>query len=712
MTDAPLHFRVGARDSRLSVLQTETALRELRALLPGAEFTLVPMSSPGDQDQQTDLRQSAPDFFTRFLDDAVRAGTLDCAVHSAKDLPDPFPADLEWFWLPWREDPRDALVLRPGVCPADLPPHPVIGVSSERRDAWARARFPGAEFKSIRGTIGRRLEQLDAGQYDVLLMAAAALNRLGLVERITELIPLSELPPPAGQGYLAVTCRPDHAHVLALRRLFLHPVVFVGAGPGDPGLCTLAGAAALRRCEVCLYDALASPELLHLLPPDAVAVNVGKRGGHYTVPREQLDAMLANYCRQGRRVVRLKGGDPGVFGRLAQELATLDRHGLPYRVVPGVSSLLAATTGTGLLLTRRGVARGCIVATPQQLHDEGDSPGFAQRDRLPVALFMAVGKINETVTELRAAGHPATEPAAMIFGASQPDEKVVSGTLADIASRAAAVQTDLPGLLICGPIATPQYLYDRGRGALGGARVLLTCSDDLLARAHAAVDDYGGRPLDLPLIRLDPEPAARETLRDLSRWQWLALTSPAAARCFLALLRELGADLRRLPRLISCGPAVGRVLAEAGLGVDAAPEGEFSGDAMLALARTHLKPGDRVLRLRSDQAGPDLAAALATAGVAVTDVILYRNTPVHHERLPAYDAVFFASASAVRAYAAQWPTATLAEKVRLAIGQPTARALAALGQPPTLVAPVADAAASIAALAAWHVRARLLATPR
>ena len=169
----------GTRDSALSRLQTEDALRRLSAET-GLAFTLVPFSSPGDRDQATDLRASPGDFFTRDLDEALLGGRIDCALHSAKDLPpEGLPEGLDWFWLPWREDPRDCLVLRDGVSEPRR-----VGVSSARRDAWCARRFPGAGRLTLRGAIPERLAKLDRGDFDAIVVAAAALHRLGLQVRI------------------------------------------------------------------------------------------------------------------------------------------------------------------------------------------------------------------------------------------------------------------------------------------------------------------------------------------------------------------------------------------------------------------------------------------------------------------------------------------------------------------------------------------------
>jgi len=206
-------LKIGTRSSRLALTQTGNALEKLAEIFPSFEFTVTPLSSPGDRDHKTDLKHSDQDFFTRDLDVAVINGEIDAAIHSAKDLPDSINRKLDWFWLPWHEDPRDVLIEGEGTrCEisgsgSNKNDKYRIGVSSERREEYCRKFFPDAELLPIRGNIEDRINKLDAGEYDLLIMAAAGLKRLGLKHRISEYIPLSEMPSPSGQGYLSVTFR-------------------------------------------------------------------------------------------------------------------------------------------------------------------------------------------------------------------------------------------------------------------------------------------------------------------------------------------------------------------------------------------------------------------------------------------------------------------------------------------------------------------------
>ena len=697
-------FRVGTRASRLARVQTGDALRRLGGLLPGVRFEERPCSSPGDRDRATDLRDSPGDFFTRDLDLAVAAGDLDMAIHSAKDLPDPVPEGLDWCWLPWREDPRDALVLAAGRGPDDLPPAPRFGISSARREAWCLRRFPSARLLPLRGNIEERLAKLDAGEYDALVMAGAALSRLGLAQRITQWIPVSELPPPEGQGVLALTFKAGNARLLRLRSLLVKAVAFVSAGT-SAGSCTLDGLSALKRGEVCLYDSLLDAALLEALPPEAERVDVGKRCGRHSLEQGRISALIAERARKGRRVVRLKGGDAGLFGRLGEEIQALEELRLPYRVIPGVSSLNAATTGTGMLLTRRGVSRGFCAMTPRAAEGGVAPVDGAERARLPVVFFMAAGMVGDVADRLRADGTPGDTPAAVVFSAGTDEERVVRGTLADIGGRArlgiASAAPDAPGLVIVGEAAGHEF--NRQAGALGGRRILLTASEALQEAATGLVHDLGGVPVGRPLIRLAPLPEARETVRGLAAYDWVILTSPSAVRCLGALLREAAVDVRTLPRLMTCGPGTDRELRRLGLSSDATAGEEFGAAGLLAVARRAIQPPARVLRLRSEKAGAALADGLRAQGLDVEDMVLYRNERIAYARLPEFDAVFFASASAVEAFADLWGVGSLANRTVAAIGNPTRAALRSRGADAHVTGAEATVESCLQALAGYFV---------
>jgi uroporphyrinogen III methyltransferase/synthase len=709
MTESLLRLRVGTRNSRLALIQSQGALDRLHERLPAVSCQLVEISSPGDRDRTMNLPDSPEDFFTRDLDDGILDGSLDAAIHSAKDLPETLRDGLDGCWLPVPEDPRDVVILRPGETREDLPDQPRIGVSSDRRVGWCKSHMPKAELLPIRGNIEDRLAQLDEGAFDVVLMAGCALVRLGLADRISEWIPLSELASPDGQGSLALTFRRGDERFTRLRSLFMKPVTFVGAGAGDASLCTVAGMDALAHCDVCLHDTLMAPALLGHLPDHTLCIDVGKRAGAHTVAQKDTTQMILDYARRGKRVVRLKGGDPCIFGRLAEEIEALDALHLPYRVVPGISSLSVMGASTGILMTRRGVSNGFTVMTGRGEGGTVTPVGDADRRKLPLVFFMAISAWPELKAQLIADGLSEESPAAVILNAGTPAEKVLRGDVSSIGDLVAAavkgVEGKPAGLVVVGDVA--RFGFTREWGALKGQRVLLTCSAALQDEACRSVRAAGGVPLPLPLIRMNPTPAAADVAADVADYDWLIVTSPSAVRCLLQALREAETDLRALPAIMACGPGTLRELKAAGLNADAVPTSGFGAEGLLPLVKERIAAGARVLRVRSDRAGRGLADRLREQVDEVDDVCIYRNEPVTGAELPECDVVFFASSSAVTAFIETWGSESLADRTVLAIGQPTAKTLQSAGLSGYLVSPEATVSDAIGHLAANSVNSAL-----
>lgn len=772
MTRSSIRLTVGTRASRLAQIQTASVVERLESLLPGVAFTIRALSSPGDRDRAADLCQAPADFFTRDLDEALLQGVIDCAIHSAKDMADPVADGLDWFWLPWREDARDCLVLarrhpmtlpsrassqddsgshadaadcRPdassvkSVLPTPLLPPPArIGVSSERRAAWCRRRYPAAQIVPIRGNIEQRLAQLDEGAFDATVMAGAALIRLGLQERISAWLTLEDLPSPPGQGALAITFCAGDPRLTALRTLFVKAVIFAGAGPGDAGLCTVDAVAALQRCDVCLHDALIDPRLLDHLPPHAVRIDVGKRAG--ATAQEQAPALrgqapdaegrapaslvqafitaeILRQARRGLRVVRLKGGDPGLFGRLAEETDALAELGLPFRVIPGVSALQAATSGTGILLTRRGESGGFCALTARRAGGAAAAIGAAERGRLPVVAFMAGGAVASVTAQLRADGWADDTPAAAISAAGCEDETVLTGTLATLAQRldASGVACGLvdgatrpqrrppPVLLVCGAPAARRW--PRAQGALGSGRVLLTCSAALQGRAAALVRDYGGIPVSRPMVRWQACDDHVDTMSNNGHYDWGILTSPSAVEALMCRMRRRGIDLRSLPPLLATGPGTAACCREYGLVPVENPASDFGSAGLLDCARRRIRPGQQVVRWRSDRAGSALSQELVRIGCEVDDIVLYSNQPVvYGEEPPHFDMVLFTSGSGVESLLAQWGAEALAKRIVVAFPGTAVAALAKAGCNPDVIVPSCTVETAIEALAIESVR--------
>lgn len=687
-----MKLRLGTRSSALARIQAELAVARFNADMPSVDWKVVACSSPGDRDQKTDLRESAPDFFTKDLDDAVLAGTLDAAIHSAKDLPDPVSEGLDWFWLSTGGDARDVIV-------GSLSPK-TVGVSSDRRAAYAQQRFPDATLVPLRGAIEQRLAQIESGHIDTAIMAGIALQRLGLDAHIREWIALEDLAVPDGQGILGITFRAGDQRFRRLRTLMTRPVDIVSAGTAAEQ-CTIAGVRALSRADVCLYDALSDDQLLSLLPKEARRIYVGKRSGAHHMKQEQICRLLQDYARQGYRVVRLKGGDAGWYGRLAEEVEALDSLGLAYRVWPGVSSLQAATTGTGLLLTRRQEIDRVHVMTGH--HVEAADPAMPIDAPSPhgctEVIFMGTRKLDALVQQRIDQGLPRDWPVSVVYAAGTPDEQIISGTLATIVSQCNGVSGP-PGLILLGQAAASHFRYHQ-HGALQGRRIWLTCSEAIQERAAAAVLDYSGVPLRQPLIELVPQPL----LVNGSDYDWLVISSPSAVRSLMTFVN----DTRSLPRILCCGKGTAKAFEAFRVVADAVPEQMYNTEGMLAKAFEVIPRGARILRLRSDRAGTRLSDRLVEQGYQVDDVVICENRRLD-VTMPPCDAVFFASVSGVDSFVSQFGIEALGHLPVVVIGRMDGEALQRHGVREVIMPEQATVESAVAALARAIVEKELLRT--
>ena len=654
-----MKIKCGARGSRLSIAQAAAGLRSMASSVEGFNAKLIAFDTPGDRDLSTPIESASPDFFTRDLDEAVRDGRIDCAIHSAKDMPEPVADDLDWFWLPGREDPRDCWVVRKedeGIFGKSSRHRAIrIGVSSERRSGYARKCFPKAKLLPIRGAIDSRLAQLAEGRYDAVLMAIAGLNRLfpewkdgclRLCSGELSVIPISieKLPPPEGQGWLAVVYRKGDVRMNGIRRAFVKAVRFTSAGIGSADTMTVRAVHDIDEADVVLADELSGASGKGR---DVEWIDVGKRCGAHTKPQPEITRLICDEVRKGKRVVRLKGGDAGLFGRLSEEVEALDSLDIPYVVRPGVSALTAATTPNGLMLTKRGEASGFMASTPR-------SSGA----KTPQVFFMATRMARETLLRF-----PAEERYAMVWDACGPRERVETG----LCGEPRLGDDPSPGLLVIGFAGKP---FSR-------KRVLVTCSETIMPRAVCMLEDKGLSPVEWPMVSMRLDDGVAHRIEGLeSRYDAVVLTSPVAVRMFFSAWKG---DRRHLPEIWTCGAGTDAELRKYGLLSDIMPPEDFSADGLVARLRREgerLK-GKRVLRLRSAKASRTVAAAIRRMGAKVDDVVLYVNEPVAREgiALPECEAAFFASSSAVEHFVSQYGAKVLSGMEIYVIGAPTRNAL-------------------------------------
>ena len=652
-------MKCGARGSRLSMAQATNAIRSMALSVKGFKAKLIAFDTPGDRDLSTPIERSAPDFFTRDLDEAVRDGRIEFAIHSAKDLPEPIADDLDWFWLPEREDPRDCWVVRKsdeGIFGKAARNRAVrIGVSSERRSGYAKRYFPRAKLLPIRGAIDSRLAQLAEGRYDAVLMAMAGLRRLfpewkdgclpfGSGELAVIPISLAELPPPEGQGRIAVVYRKGNVRMNKIRRTFVKAVRFTSAGIGSSDTMTVRAVRDIDEADVVLADELSGASGTGC---NVEWIDVGKRCGAHTKLQPEITRLICDEVRKGKRTVRLKGGDAGLFGRLSEEVEALDALDIPYVVRPGVSALTAATTPNGLLLTKRGEASGFMASTPR-----------SSGTKTPQVFFMATRMAREMLR--RFSGE---ERYSMVWYACGTYERVETG----LCGEPMLGEDASPGLLVVGFAGMP----------FARKKVLVTCSETIMPRAVCLLEDKGLSPVEWPMISLSlSKGAARQIERMEFHYDAVVLTSPVAVRMFFSAWKG---DVRLLPEIWTCGAGTDAELRKYGLSSDVMPSENFSADGLVARLKMEggrLK-GMKVLRLRSAKAPRTVAAAIQRMGAKVDDVVLYGNEPVVREEmsLPECEAVFFASSSAVEYFVRQYGVKALSGLEIYVIGEPTRASL-------------------------------------
>ena len=446
-------------------------------------------------------------------------------------------------------------------------------------------------------------------------------------------------------------------------------VLLVGAGPGDPDLITVRGAAALRRADVVIHDTLSSRELLDLAPAAAERIDVGKRG-HDAPTRSQgeINALLVARARAGHLVVRLKGGDPFLYGRGGEEASACRAAGVPFAVVPGVSAALAAPAAAGIPVTDRRYSASLAIVTG---HRDRTRPWTSIRwgpiaaGADTVVALMGMRNLEAIVTELLAAGRDPATPAAIVMEGATPRQRVVEAPLAALPQAAREASLAAPAAIVVGDVVRLRRelaWYDRG--PLFGRRVLVTrptAEDDELV---GALREAGAAPLCVPLLEIapaaDPEPL-RRALRRLSGYDALLMTSRNAVHFFGRALGERGLAPEKIAAPCFCvGPATARAARALGLDPVAAPERHGGAATLGDFVAERISPaGRRFLFLCGAQARAALPTRLVAAGARVDSVIVYSTkmraaaAATLRETLAAggVDAVTLLSPSAARAFA-------------------------------------------------------------
>jgi uroporphyrinogen III methyltransferase/synthase len=409
-------------------------------------------------------------------------------------------------------------------------------------------------------------------------------------------------------------------------------VYLVGAGPGDPALITVRGLQLLSRADVVIHDALVSPALLRAARQDAERIDAGKKPGERCPTQSAINQLMVSRARRGRRVVRLKGGDPCLFGRAGEEAEALVRAGVAFEVVPGVTAALGAAAAAGIPLTHRRLASSVVLATGHE--DPGKPAGSIDWKALAGAdtlvLYMGVKRLEGAVSRLVAAGMDPGAPAALVRWATRPDQQVIAGPLKSIPGRARKAGIGPPAVLIVGRVVRLRRRLDwAGRRPLSGRTIVVTRAKEQSRPFSELLEEAGARVLEAPAIRLAPPPSwapLDAALRRLEIYRIIIFTSPNGVERFFARLAGRGIDVRDLKGIefVAIGPATAAAITARGIRVAAVPE-EYRAEGLLKTLRS--VEGARILIPRAAVARDILPRILRKRGARVDVVPVYRTLP-------------------------------------------------------------------------------------
>lgn len=439
----------------------------------------------------------------------------------------------------------------------------------------------------------------------------------------------------------------------------------VGAGPGDPGLLTLRGREVLGRADVVVYDHLVNPELIGYAPEQAELVYAGKKSGDHTLPQEDINRLLVEKTKAGHRVVRLKGGDPFVFARGAEEALELARAGLRFEVVPGISSAIAGPAAAGIPVTMRTMNTVLTIFTGHRDPAESDAAkvyaqiGAAQGSKV---MLMGMEHLEAIAAAMISGGASPDTPAAVIRHATRGDQKTVTGKLGNIAERARKAGLSAPAVVVIGDVVglAPEMLVGMTR-PLDGRRIVVTRSRAQASNLTAALRDLGADVYQLPLIKREPPPDLREfaeLVQDAHAYEWLVFTSANGVDVFFEIYDKLYDDAREIggAKFAAVGAATAQRLKERHYHVDLTAENFHAA----SLAETFRKQADvenvKILVVRPEETSGALAVELGKMGAIVDEAIAYRTAAETGDRTRARerlasdgaDLVVFTSSSAVR----------------------------------------------------------------
>lgn len=498
-------------------------------------------------------------------------------------------------------------------------------------------------------------------------------------------------------------------------------VILLGAGPGDPELITQKGAAFLRKADVVLHDALIHPELLKLCNKNATIVHVGKRAKRKSERQSAINLRMAKEAEKGQLVVRLKGGDPYLFGRGSEEAEFLHDHHIPFEVIPGVPSPVAATAYAGISLTHRHLASSVayITATesPDKCSSAHDWSKLATATQTLI-IFMGLGKIDQLMKLLMEHGRDAQTPVAVISQATLPTQHSVIGTVGTIAALVETERLAPPAIIIVGQVvALRPKLRWYDRQALFGLRILVTRPAHQSSGLRQQLLSLGAQPIALPAIRLQPQlETAQQLIAVGNPFDWIVFTSVNGVEYFFEALRLSNKDARWFSNSHVCaiGPATAQALEKHGIVCDLVPP-TYQAEFIVEQLQKHQSiQGKHFFLPRAAAARKILRELLESQGATVVDLPIYHTVADPNiksiqtlMKTETIDAITFTSSSTVRQLLENLADKSLLQgKVLACIGPITADTLRQYGLQPDIVAEEFTTNGLVKAMESYYTKSR------
>jgi uroporphyrinogen III methyltransferase/synthase len=414
-------------------------------------------------------------------------------------------------------------------------------------------------------------------------------------------------------------------------------VYLVGAGPGDPKLITVRGLEALQRSDVVVFDRLAGPQLLNHARPDAERIYVGKLPDRHTMKQEEINQLLVDLALQGKTVIRLKGGDPTVFGRVGEEADLLKKNGILYEIIPGITSAIAVPAYAGIPVTHRDLASSFSVITGHESPDKLDHSIYWDKVTNAtgtLVFLMGVAKIGYISEQLIKHGRSTETPVALVQWGTSAEQRTVVGTLQDIEEQVKAANIQPPAVIIVGDVVRQrQTLAWIENKPLFGQRVLITRARSQASELVAKIDDLGGETYEFPVIETrltqseEKKQAIGRALKLAETFDWIILTSVNGVEYLYRWLDHYGIDVRRFHRakFAAVGPKTAEALANRGIRADLLPE-SYRAESLLESLDSLLVPGQTALIPRGDLAKETLPKELKERGIESVEIDVYETT--------------------------------------------------------------------------------------